>query len=357
MALKVALRAFVGADGAWSLEDMRAALLYADELAVSVILTDPDPPAMRQFGPGDECALTADGAARPVPANDELRLAITAGLATVRPNLNDVQQYSISTMLRSARTRSMGGPWWEGWDEDRREAGAGRTALVPAGHIPVWSEPAPRSLVLLADSYDEFLDRLRRERAKHLEAPGADAEADAEASTGMRRADVAELRLASHLLGELPVFPHADVADLIDVRERLAEPRLRFRAAMAAAGRELADTPPEEFAAAADAYAREHVGPAALDMREQLREMGAFATLLRAVKEPWAVPTVASLAVATAMLDPGTVVAIGGSATAIALTAREMLTRRGIRARVAQQPFWYLREVDRELRERVGSSG
>jgi hypothetical protein len=33
MALSVALRAFVDADGLWSIEDVEAALLYADELA------------------------------------------------------------------------------------------------------------------------------------------------------------------------------------------------------------------------------------------------------------------------------------------------------------------------------------
>jgi hypothetical protein len=32
MALRVALRAFVTADGAWTLGDLKAALLYADEL-------------------------------------------------------------------------------------------------------------------------------------------------------------------------------------------------------------------------------------------------------------------------------------------------------------------------------------
>jgi hypothetical protein len=146
------------------------------------------------------------------------------------------------------------------------------------------------------------------------------------------------------------------MADILDVRERLREPRTRFRSAMAAAGRELADTPPEEFAAAAESYAREHVEGAVLDLRDQLKKLGAIPTLLRAVKEPWAVPTVASLAVATAALDLTTVAGVAGSAAGVALTAREMLTRRGVKTRVEQQPFWYLREVDRELDERARSS-
>jgi predicted NBD/HSP70 family sugar kinase len=172
----------------------------------------------------------------------------------------------------------------------------------------------------------------------------------------MRSGDVAELRLAAHLLGELQAFPDADTADILDVRERLRDARVGFRAAMARAGRELADVPPDEFQAAADAYAREHVQPAVLGIREQLKELRAGPTLLRAVREPWAVPTVTSLAIATSMLDPGAVVGAGGSATAVALTARELLTRRGVRKQVRQQPFWYLREAGRALDERTRRS-
>jgi hypothetical protein len=86
-------------------------------------------------------------------------------------------------------------------------------------------------------------------------------------------AAAAETALAARLLAELPAFPYADMADVLDVRERLAEPRTRFRAAMAAAGRDLADVPAREFAAAADAYRRENVEVAMLSIEEELEEL------------------------------------------------------------------------------------
>jgi hypothetical protein len=162
-----------------------------------------------------------------------------------------------------------------------------------------------------------------------VRAPDASGEDVAEPSAPVARAaDLAELALAGELLAELTAFPAADTADILDVRDRLADARARFRQAMATAGRELADVPAGAFSAAVAAHRREHIYPAVLDLREHLDELGAVPILLRALREKWAVPTVASLAMATAMIDVGTVAAAAGSATGIALAAREALTRR-----------------------------
>jgi hypothetical protein len=61
------------------------------------------------------------------------------------------------------------------------------------------------------------------------------------------------------------------------------------------------------------------------------------------------VPTVASLAMATAIFDPGAAGAAAGSAAGVALTAREALARRELKRQARQQPYWYLRAVDRTL--------
>ena len=207
----------------------------------------------------------------------------------------------------------------------------GWTAVVPIGHIPMWGDRPPKDVVWLAADAGE-----------HAERPLASA-------PPARAADLAELTVAGQLLAELPAFPTADVADILDVRERLGDARIRFRAAMAAAGGALAEVPAAEFPAAVASYRREHVDAAVLNLREQMDELGAIPTLLRALREHWAVPTVASLAMATAIFDPGAAGAAAGSAAGVALTAREALARRELKRQARQQPYWYLRAVDRTL--------
>ncbi|MFZ0977074.1 MAG: hypothetical protein WAN22_32965, partial [Solirubrobacteraceae bacterium] len=56
--------------------------------------------------------------------------------------------------------------------------------------------------------------------------------------------DRAELALATTLLGQFPAFPDADIDVILEVRQRLADARVRFRALMSAAAKDLADIPP-----------------------------------------------------------------------------------------------------------------
>src|SRR5699024_9353071 len=131
-------------------------------------------------------------------------------------------------------------------------------------------------------------------------------------------ADTAEAMLARRLLGDLPAFPHADMADILDVRARLTDARTRFRAAMAAAGRELVDVPAQDWTSAVAAFRREHVDEALLNIREELEELRAAPTLLRALREKWAVPAVMSVVVATTMLDPTAVAASAATSAGVA---------------------------------------
>ena len=169
---------------------------------------------------------------------------------------------------------------------------------------------------------------------------------------GAKDADAIETALAARLLGELPAFPHAEMADILDVREHLADARVRFRQAVATAGRELADVPVEDFDREVEAYRRRHVDPSLTAIREELEALRAVPTLLRSAEKRWAVPAIASLALGMVMLDPGAVAAVATSSTGIALAAREALARREIKRRVQQQPFWFLREAQRRLDRR-----
>jgi len=50
------------------------------------------------------------------------------------------------------------------------------------------------------------------------------------------------------------------------------------------------------------------------------------------------------------MLDPMTIAAGGMSAAGVTLAAREFSARRNLRRNARKQPFWYLHEVQRNLR-------
>lgn len=245
-------------------------------------------------------------------------------------------------------------------DRKGRRTSGGRLPpmWVPDGHIPLIPERFP--VPVLVSSALEPPAELR----PLLEQSPPDAEAVASEfsrflglvsgrvappATPALRKDLAEVALAGRLLGELPAFPHADVRDVLDVRERLTDARTRFRSVMAAAGRALADVPPEEFEVEVARYRREHVDDALLSIREQLEDLGAIPTLLRALREKWAVPTVASLAVATTVLDVSSAAAAAATAAGVSLGAREALARREVRRQARQQAYWYLSEVERAL--------
>jgi hypothetical protein len=98
--------------------------------------------------------------------------------------------------------------------------------------------------------------------------------------------------------------------------------------------------------------AREAIDVALLGIREELDDLRATPTLLRMLKDERAVPVVASLAIAGVMLDLVAFGAAVASSTGVAAFAREVLAHREIKRRARQQPFWYLREVNRLLARR-----
>jgi hypothetical protein len=79
--------------------------------------------------------------------------------------------------------------------------------------------------------------------------------------------------LAGHFVGTLDAFPDATVAEILDVRRALAEPLIRFRAAVTSIAQSLAVTPLDaRFPRIADDRYREHVAPALLELEELTRE-------------------------------------------------------------------------------------
>jgi hypothetical protein len=164
---------------------------------------------------------------------------------------------------------------------------------------------------------------------------------------------------AAALLGELEVFPDASVDVLLDVRDRLEGSRVRFRAAVADATKEMHDipaTPANAQRMLADLRLRV-VDPALAEIREELEALGARRTLLRVAKDRMTLAsagaTVSMVAGAGGVLEALAAVAQGAAAASlIAAGAAEANFRADAKARVQMHPYWLLHEVDRELRYR-----
>ena len=169
------------------------------------------------------------------------------------------------------------------------------------------------------------------------------------------RLDIRQGQLAQELLGSLPAFPSATLDVVLDVRDRLRVPRVRFRAAVSEAAETLKDVPNRELHGAIAELRRRTVDPAIEDVKETLEELGAVPSLLRVSSDRI---TVASVAASMAVVAGGAAgtIDLGVAAQALAAipafgsaAAREALARREISRRVTAQPFYLLHELDRRL--------
>lgn len=160
----------------------------------------------------------------------------------------------------------------------------------------------------------------------------------------MLRPNVAEGAFANHVLASLPAFPDADMDVILDVRDRLADARTRFQAAVSGVADDLNDVPSDELNAASRALHLQHVAPAVLEVRETLEELNALPTLLRVVGDKSAAQILTGMAIALSAFD---FQAAGASSAALSSLAREASARRGIAKEAERMPFWYLHAADR----------
>jgi hypothetical protein len=159
----------------------------------------------------------------------------------------------------------------------------------------------------------------------------------------------AELALATTLLlGQLPAFPDADIDVILDVRERLADARVRFQAVMLEAAKDFADLPPDEFEAEVDRFRRQTVRPAPVDIKDKLEELDAIPTLDRLIRNK-AIPATAALGFGAVAVSVSGIFAAVLSGGAFATAVAELNARREINRAARQMPYWYLYEVDRRI--------
>jgi hypothetical protein len=174
-----------------------------------------------------------------------------------------------------------------------------------------------------------------------------------------KRSHANEAGIAGRLIDGLEAFPDADMDVILDVRDRLQVPLVRFRSALSRASVEFGSaTWDEEFSVEFDDYYRREVAPALLNVRESLEDLGVRPTLLRLAASKNVVPAVAIATAATLGLA-----AIGGlhadlphllyGTPGLAGVATEAATEAGHRDQVhgtaKQNPFYFLYQANETM--------
>jgi hypothetical protein len=164
----------------------------------------------------------------------------------------------------------------------------------------------------------------------------------------------AEAGTAGRLIGGLQAFPNATMEDLLDVREALTGPRVRFRSALSGLTAEFENASwDEDFdREVADLY-RRSVAPALLEIEETLDALGARATLLRLASHERLIPAATTLGLAAAAAvgyaDLPAAVYSAPVAPALAAGAKEALRRTEIAATAASNSFYFLHAANQDL--------
>lgn len=171
-----------------------------------------------------------------------------------------------------------------------------------------------------------------------------------------RTARSKEAGAAGRLIAGIDAFPSAAMDDLIDVRQQLARPLTRFRAALAKVTAEFESAAWEDdFEREVEDLYRQEVAPALLDVEEALGELGARPTLLRLASSKESVAAVAAgLGVAAASAVgyadlPAIVYGMPGAPLLLAAGADEARHRRDARRSAAQNSFYFLYAANRQL--------
>jgi hypothetical protein len=169
--------------------------------------------------------------------------------------------------------------------------------------------------------------------------------------------DALEGALATSLLGELEGFPNASMDVILDVRQRLERPRIRFRAAIAAATRELASEGPRDVDAAIVDVRRRVVAPAIAEIQEELGALNVRNTLLRITSSPWTAGTLAAqLSLAAGAGGAGGLAALARGLLAtpvVAALAKEADYRSTQRRTLRLRPYWILHQAAVEFSKRA----
>jgi hypothetical protein len=144
---------------------------------------------------------------------------------------------------------------------------------------------------------------------------------------------------------------------VLDVREQLRKPLVRFRAALARVSREI-EAPAwdsKEFTRETEELYQRLVAPALAELDEAMQELGALATLRRVASDTQALKAAAAIAISAAAGVglahlPEAVLGSGPVTAVIAAGAAEAEHRAQSRRRQEANEFYFLYEANRQLR-------
>jgi len=171
---------------------------------------------------------------------------------------------------------------------------------------------------------------------------------------GATAAGAKEVGLAAGLAVRLPTFDGASVSQILELREALASPLTRFRAALAKLSRQIETAAwDQDFTREVDFVYRTEVAPAVLDIEEAVKRNRLASRLLEAAVRRPAVPAGGSavgllLAHATdvaPILTSVLALAAGGGA----LAADAVREWKASKADIERNQFFFYRELDRRL--------
>jgi hypothetical protein len=316
---------------------LKAALLYCDDVEIHSFFM-----AMRLLGAGagvedgtiDAGLIWADG--EPWPAEIQRLHAAMPGFSPEQPGPRRFLTADDAADLRAldelAAAAEAGALRLPPFGSNITELFASQyDAVASASVLPVFDEVDQRQVAF--ELFRNVLppDRLTRQRAW-------------------------EGSLAVGLLGQAEGFPDAPIDVLLDVRDRLARARTSFRSAIAEVAASLDDAVlfGENISEVTALLRRRVVAPALAEVDEELRELGARATLLRLLSDRVTVAT-AGAAITLATATGGGLPAVDAlagallSAPGIAAAATEAATRLEKRAKLRASPFWMLRELESYL--------
>lgn len=327
---------------------VKAALLYGDRVTL--------------LSPSTELVLGAASLTH-LPRSDQLEAFATimggvnpeaseAILAIMRKRRRSPAEIALLQSFEASLRPVIQGEWFDAVEGLASQVGV--SELLPAMEAGlVTIKP------LLEGASDDMIDRLVEEVTLLLNDPGAyplfDHNVGAVASAGVREGLFAlhdgtsrhskQAGLAEGLFGYLPTFPQATVEQILELREEIRAPRIRFREAVSSLSRGFSsESFDEDFGAEVQDAWVEKVAPTLLEIEETLTESRLRRLIAPAFTTNEAVAGGLLGVAATAVADPGNMLAavaglnVGAAATATAKAIWDGVSKR----REAHQNGFYL---------------
>lgn len=165
-----------------------------------------------------------------------------------------------------------------------------------------------------------------------------------------------EAAVAGRLIGSLDAFPEASMDVVLDARDKLREPLVRFRAALTRLAREMQAAPTDKnWTAEVAALYRDQVQPALLDLEELARESGLLKLMLREVAG--SARPAAEAIIALGVLDFFSVetlakAVVGAGIPVADVYGKAILKRAEKRREMEQRDFFFLYQAPKALRRK-----